>query len=62
MDCVNRDMRAIGATEDEVHDRTDDGRMCPVKRSKNKEGKYHKNKNNYAVSFATAQTMAIEIP
>ena len=23
MDCVNRDTRAIGATEDEVHDRTD---------------------------------------
>ena len=22
MDCVNRDMRAIGATKDEVHDRT----------------------------------------
>ena len=30
MDCVNRDMRAIGATKDEVHDRTGWRRIVSV--------------------------------
>ena len=39
MDCVNRDMRAIGTTKDEVHDRTDWRRiMCLPQRPHNQVG------------------------
>ena len=28
LDCINRDMRAVGTTEDEVYDRLEDNCVC----------------------------------
>ena len=38
MDCVNRDMRAIGTTKDEVHDRIAGGELCLPQRLHNQVG------------------------
>ena len=38
MDCVNRDMRAIRTTKDEVHDRTGWGELCLLQRPHNQVG------------------------
>ena len=45
MDCVNRDMRAIGTTKDEVHDRTGWRRILSATETPQLSGSGHKKKN-----------------